>query len=86
MVFVPNKVWYRIFFQPVLYRHLNLDIPLVIELEQIPFLHIMLRQIACSATVDLGRLAGNTEITDEVFAFLQFLFFQSKYHADTSKR
>ena len=85
MVFIPYEIRHRIFFQPVLYGHFHLNISLVIELEQIPLLHIMLRQIACPAAIDLSRLAGNTEISDEVFAFLQLLFFQSKHRAGPVK-
>lgn len=68
-----------------MYGHLDLNIPPVIELEQVPFSHIMLRQIACPAAVDPDRLAGNTEVAKKVFAFLQLLFFQSKHRAGPGK-
>lgn len=54
------------------------SVPLVVVLEEVPFFCIVVREVSGAPAVCLCGLAGNAEIFEEIFAFRQFLLFQSE--------
>ena len=66
--------------------HFYLNIPFIIFLEKFPFLRCIRGYISCSAAIGFCRFARNTEITDEFFAFFEFLFFKTKNSTNAFKR
>jgi hypothetical protein len=65
--------------------HFDFNIPFIIFLEEFPFFRCVRRHISCSSTVGFCGFTWNTEVTDEVFAFFEFLLLKTKNSTYTFK-
>ena len=70
MVLIPDFIWYRISFQPLLNAHFGFHVAQIVGFEAIPFF----RRIG--GRMPLAVLAGDTKIADEVFPFSELLLIQ----------
>ena len=85
MIFIPHTIRHRETGKFLLNGQFNFNISFIIVLKQFPFVWIIGWHITGSATIRFGRLAWNTKVFDEVFAFFQFLLFKTKHCTDTFK-
>ena len=76
MILIPDKVRNRVVLQPLLYLHFDFHIALIILLEQFPLLRRELGKIPGPSSIGFGRLAGVTEIPDQVLAFFELLLLE----------
>ena len=86
MIFIPKEVRDGEFGEPMLDRHLDLDITLVVRLEHCPLIWGMAGKIACPAAVRFGGRAGHAEEANKGLSFCHFLLFKSKDAAYIGKR
>ena len=85
MIFIPHKVWNREETQLILDCKFDFNITDIVGFECFPLVRGIGRIVSCTATICFGCLAGNTKITNKVFAFFHLLVLQFKYRTDAFK-
>ena len=86
VVFIPHELRHGELRELLLYAHLRLNITKVVGFEERPFLRGILRAVASSAAVALGRSARRAEILDEFLTLGQLLLVEVQNRADTLQR